>query len=178
MGFNLIQQQEQVSITIDSLTGQMMQDLIACYAADIPAVDVEARYLLTERTGVIPDYPIIPSIVIDEFYGRLDMVKQVIIDSIIGNYHTGLHQDNRDGLWLWGTTPTSVQELKDTLAFIIFRDAIEIGEGWLYDAVIYAPESIRPLLDGIIDLSIAYTSGGDYDVFVSLIKSNYSFTQE
>ena len=181
MGFNLVKQEEQVSVTIDSLTEQTMQDLIVCYAADVPACDVEARYLLTERTGIIPNYPTIPASVIDEFYSRLDMVKEVIIDCVNGNYHTGTVVPDDITIetpdWQWGTTPLTTQDLKDTLAFIIFRDAIEIGEGWLYEVVTYAPESIRPLLDAVVDLSIGYTSGGDYNVFVELIKSNYPFEQ-
>ena len=85
MGFNLLQKQEQANITINNLTSQMMIDLIACYGADIPSSDVESRYLLAERAGVKPKYPIISKDVVEEFYQQLDMVKGCIKDVIIGN---------------------------------------------------------------------------------------------
>jgi hypothetical protein len=180
MGFNLIKQEEQVLITINSLTGQMMQDLITCYAADIPSNDIEAKYLLTERTGIIPNYPTIPASVIDEFYLQLDMVKSVIIDLIVGNWHTGnvVPQDQITLTpdWQWGYTPVDSQELKDKLFWIVQRDFHEQGI-WIYDYTHGDFTVLRPFLNAIVDLSIGYTSGGDYNVFVNLIKSNYPFTQ-
>jgi hypothetical protein len=176
MGFNLVKQQEQVNITINDLSGQMMQDLIICYSVDIPPGDVEARYLLKERAGIEPDYPIIPANVISEFYIQLDIVKQTIIDIIVGNYHTGLYVDNRDGLWIWGNTPTGVTELKQTLFFIISRDFNENGN-WIYQYTQGNFEVLRPFLDAVVDLSLTYTTGYDYSLFVDLIKTNYPFVQ-
>lgn len=179
MGFNLIKQEETIQITIDSLTSEMMQDLIACYAADIPSCDVEARYLL-ERADINPTYPIIPKDVVDLFYGQLDIVKNVIIDIIIGNWHTGsivpddITIETED--WQWGNTPDNKQELKDILFFIISRDFNEAGT-WIYDFTQGNFEYIRPFLDLIVDLSIAHTDGGDYNDCVTLIKENYPFTQ-
>lgn len=181
MGFNLVNIAQPVSITIDTLTVEMLQDLITCYAADIPSEDVEARYLLTERTGLTPTYPVIPRDVVDQLYFQLDAVKQVIIDIVIGNYHTGVvvPEDTTTETpdWEWGNTPLTVDELKETLFFIINRDFHEQGT-WIYDFTDGDFETLRPFLNAIVDLSIAYTSDNDFDVFVNLVKSANPFTQD
>lgn len=177
MGFNLVKENNQINITIDSLTSEMMSDLIACYAADIPSTDVESRFLL-ERANINPQYPIIPKDVIDLFYSQLDIVKSVIINIIIGNWHTGLVVPSDITIetedWQWGNTPATKQELKDILFFIISRDFNEAGT-WIYEFTQGNFEYIRPFLDLIVDLSIAHTDGGDYDECVILIKENYPF---
>lgn len=181
MGFNLVNIEQSASITIDTLTEVMMQDLITCYAADIPSVDVEARHMLTERTGLSPTYSIIPKGVVDEFYFQLDMVKQVIIDIVIGNYHTGITVPEDITIetedWQWGNTPANVDELKNTLFFIISRDFHEQGT-WIYDFTNGDFEILRPFLNAIVDLSIGYTSGGDFNTFVTLVKNANPFTQD
>ena len=169
MKFNLVQPIQE-SITINSLTIQMISDLILCWGADIPAEDVEARYLIKERVNVEMNYQIISKSVIDEFYSQVEMVKDGIIAIVKGYYHTGLKEGDPD--WIRGVTPTGVTELKDTLYMVVQRDYYE-SSTWIYTITEDDFEAIKPFLDSIVDLCIQYTAGGDYSVFVNLIESNY-----
>jgi hypothetical protein len=171
MGFNLIRPAASIDITINNLTPQMMNDLIVCYANDIESSDVEARFLLKERTGLEPNYPIIASSVVDEFYTQLDTVKNGVIAIINGWYHYGTSPENVD--WVKGETPLTVNELKETLFFLTKRDFYE-SSSWIYGFTEGNFDFIKPFLVAVVDLSIAYTAGGDFDLFVTLIKENYS----
>lgn len=170
MGFNLVNKNNSVVITINSLTSEMIHDLIKCYAYDIPSCDVEARYMLEQRAGIKPNYPIISSNVVDEFYTQLGIVTNGIIAIINGWYHYGTSPDNID--WLKGNTPLTSDELKDTLFFITKRDFYETSS-WIYEFTIGNFDYIKPFLIAVTDLSIKCTANGDYNTFVNLIKENY-----
>lgn len=179
-GFNLVEEKEQVSVTIDTLTAEMIGDLIICYAAKIEPSDVESRYRLKERTGIVPTYPIIPRDVVEMFYTQIDTVRNTIIDVVIGKFHIGNVPADitiETGTWVWGVAPTTVQELKDSLFYIISRDFSEQGT-WIYDFVQGNFEVLRPFLNNVVDLSIHYTAESNFENFAILIKNKYPFSHE
>jgi len=175
MSFKVINLEPTPPMDITDLTSEMISDLLICYAMDVSPEDVECRHMLTERTSLTPTYPIIPKDIVSVFYGQLDIVKQTIIDIIIGNYHTGLYSDNRDGLWLWGNTPLTVTSLKDWLFFICKRDFNEAGT-WIYEISQGDFQSLRPFFDAGVDLFLEANDHGDYDTVVDYIKEQYPFT--
>ena len=170
MGFNLTPKQENVTITINDLSSQMISDLITCYAADIPEEDVECRHLLTQRTGLNPTYPIISKEVVQTFYDELYLVKMCIQDVIVCNYHLGVEGT---GDWVQGTTPTTVQSLKDTVFIIIAREFVNYGASWIFQYAQGDFNNLKPFSDAIVDQCIYFTSRGDYNNFVTLVKANY-----
>jgi len=170
MGFNLTPKQENVTITINDLSSQMISDLITCYAADIPEEDVECRHLLTQRTGLNPTYPIISKDVVRTFYDELDLVKMCIQDVIVCNYHLG--QEGQSN-WIQGTTPTNVQDLKDTVFIIIAREFTNYGASWIFQYAQGDFNNLKPFSYAIVDECIFFTSCGNYTNFVALVKANY-----
>ena len=174
MGFNLNREVQTVSIDINSLTPEMMNNLMVFYSVDIPAEDVESGFRITERCGIKTTYPIISKEVVQQFYDQLDMVVQGIVNIVNGNYHTGQYEDNRDGLWLWGNSPTTVQELKDTLCMVTERDFFTETD-WIYSFTAGDFNYVKPFLIAIVDLTIGYTTYGDYNNFVQLVQEVYPF---
>ena len=164
MSFNLNINNKIEEISIDTLTFEMINDLIICYANDIAIEDIEIRYLLKERTDINPQYPIIRKEVISQFYEQLELVKTGIFNIIKGNYHIGddFHQ---------GTTPLTIQELKDILFIIIVRDFYE-ENSWIYNFTKNDFNILRPFSDKIVDLVILYSTNNDYDKLIKIIKEN------
>jgi len=169
MGFNLVPKQDQVNITINNLTPKMMSDLIRCYAADVSPENFESRFMIPQ--GIFMDYPIVPKQVVEEFYQQLDMVKGCIKDVIICNYHTGIEGTDS---WIQGTLPTDIQDLKDTVFMIIIREFENYSAEWIYAYTQGDFNNMKPFVDAIVDACVMYTSGGDFNTFVTLIQEHYT----
>lgn len=180
LGFNLVEDNSSSPITIETLSLEMMFDLIKCFSAKIQPEDVEARYKLDRANINEINYGIIPKNVIELFYYQLQAVKLAIIDIVIGNFHIGnvpedITIETED--WIWGIPPTNVNELKETLYYIVSRDFYEQGS-WVYAITEGDFESLKPFLDAVVDYSIMFTNDGDYNSFSNLIKNKFPFIQD
>jgi hypothetical protein len=198
MSFNLIKPKDPIIIDINSLTPQMIQDLITFYSYDIDPFDVQMNSGIFEKTGIVIDYYRIEKDVVKNFYDQLDGLKSCVIDVVVGNYHTGLkalifsenewHYINKNGTtnglalqedidaWIWGETPLTIESLIEWTFFVIKRDFFS-EEEWIYTYSEGDFDQIKPFIEFTIYLMLYVTTGGDYDLLVNLIKENYPFTQ-
>jgi hypothetical protein len=170
LGFNLAPQQQQVTepTNILGLTAYDITYLITCFACSIPSIDVQFIYKITERTG-ITNPPMIMQDITDQFYAQLNILKNTITDLINCNYHIG--DDDDPAAWIPGTTPATVQDLKDTLFYIVAREFNNYGGEWMYN-LNNGSESISLLqqfMNNVVDLCVQQTSGGDYNLFIQKV---------
>jgi hypothetical protein len=205
VGFRIITTPESISIDINSLTPQMLSDLITCFAYDIVPEDVECRYLIKERVGLEMNYPIIDKSVISKFYELLDELADCIRDIIIGNYHTGSKVvvinpvDNQwyyinssgefNGLatqddinaWVWGKPIDSINDNINTLEywvnFVVKRDFYEEGT-WMFTYSQGDFSSITPFINNCVYLFINANDNGTFKDAIINIQQQFPFIQE
>jgi hypothetical protein len=162
MGFQIVNiPSPSAAIDINSLSPDMISDLMICYANNVDPVDFEARYNLPKN--LLLNYPIINRTVVSEFYSELDSFVKGLIAVIQGNFYVS-------GATM-GSQPTCMTDVQNNMNLIIQRD-FYLHNTWLYSYSQGDFSALEPFILNGINMFFA-ANGGDFNTVCSAVLAAY-----
>lgn len=147
-------------ITINSLTPDMINDLIVCYANNIDPLNVQARYNLPK--GLLLDYPIIGADVVQEFYDQLYDLTWGIVAVITDTYTISGST---------GPAPHSITDVQN-YCFELIENVFFTQESWLYTYSNGNFNAIKPFITQCINIFFQ-VNGGDFATVSAAVIAAY-----